>query len=214
MSNAIRESAATLRILYPIWAVVGIYALVYVPSQLITTDAVETAQNIVNNEFLFRSAILAAVLTQLFQVIVVILLRLLFHENGDPVCLSNLTIFGLVGVPIALCGSVAGLALIDNLTNPSVIASYLGWMKNSETIASLFWGMWLFPLGNLAVGSGFFPGFMKWALWLAGIGYLLGVVVKILAPGQTSILAVTEIMVMGELVFILWFAVFGIQQKS
>ena len=214
MSNAIRESAATLRILYPIWAVVGIYALVYVPSQLITTDAVETAQNIVNNEFLFRSAILAAVLTQLFQVIVVILLRLLFHENGDPVCLSNLTIFGLVGVPIALCGSVAGLALIDNLTNPSVIASYLGWMKNSETIASLFWGMWLFPLGNLAVGSGFFPGFMKWALWLAGIGYLLGVVVKILAPGQTSILAVTEIMVMGEWVFILWFAVFGIQQQS
>ena len=214
MSNTIKRSAATLRVLYPIWAVVGIYALVYVPSQLITVDAVETAQNIVNNEFLFRSAILAAVLTQLFQAIVVILLRILFRENGDPVCLSNLTIFGLVGIPIALCGSVAGLAIIDNLTNPSVIASYLGWMKNSETIASLFWGMWLFPLGNLAVGSGFFPGFMKWTLWLAGIGYLLSIVVKILAPGQTSILAVTDIMVMGELVFILWFAVFGIQQKS
>lgn len=214
MNNTTRESAAILRVLYPIWVVVSIYSLVYVPSQLITSDAAETAQNIANNKFLFRSAILAAVLTQLFHVFVVISLRLLFRENGDPVCLANLTIFGLVGVPVAFCGSVAGLSILDNLATPSVVASYLGWIKNSETIASLFWGMWLFPLGNLAVGTGLFPGFIKWALWLAGFGYLLGIVIKILAPGQTSILAVTDVMAMGELLFIFWFVVFGIQQSS
>jgi hypothetical protein len=213
MNNKIKVSATTLRVLYPIWVVISIYSLIYVPSQLITNNVVETAQNIASNEFLFRSAILAAVLTQLFHVFVVILLRLLFREKGDPICLSNLTIFGLIGVPIALCGNVAGLAVIDNLTNHTVVAGYLGLMKNSEIIASLFWGMWLFPLGNLAAGSGYFPSFIKWALWVAGIGYLLGIVVKIVMPGQTAIVALTDIMAMGELVFILWFVVFGIKTK-
>jgi hypothetical protein len=212
--NNVKETATTLRVLYPIWIVISIFSMIYVPSQLITNDVAETVRNIASNEFLFRSAILAGVLTHLFHVFVVILFRLLFQEKGDPVCVSNLTIFGLLSVPIALGGSVAGLAILDNLSDPSVVAGYLGWMKNSETIASLFWGMWLFPLGNLAVNTGYFPMFTKWALWITGFGYLISVVVKTVAPEQTSILAATDIMAMGELVFILWFVVFGIKTQS
>jgi hypothetical protein len=212
--NNVKETATILRVLYPIWIVISVFSLIYVPSQLITNDVAETARNIASNEFLFRGAILAAVLTHLFHVFVVILFRLLFKEKGDPICVSNLTIFGLLSVPIALCGSVAGLAILDNLDNHSVMAVYLGWMKHSETIASLFWGMWLFPLGNLATNTGYFPGFIKWALWITAFGYLVSVVVKTMVPEQTSILAATDIMAMGELVFILWFVVFGIKNQS
>lgn len=213
MDDGIKQSVVTLRILYPVWIVISIYALMYVPSLLMTGDAVETARNIADNTLFFRSALLAAMFTQLIHVLVVILLRALFYENGDPDCLFNLTVFGLLGVPIALSSPVAGLAILDNLSDMTAVSGYLAWMKHSETIASLFWGMWLFPLGNLAVNSGFFPGFIRWVLWGAGLGYLVGIVVKILIPEQTSILALTDVMAMGELVFVFWFVVFGVRLK-
>ena len=41
-----KEAVKGLRILYPIWMVVGMFSIMYVPSKLITLDAGQTAKKI------------------------------------------------------------------------------------------------------------------------------------------------------------------------
>ena len=67
-----------LRIMYPAWMIVGMFSLLYIPSLIIGENASETANNIIQNETTFRLGIAAGLITQLFQIIVVLFLYKLF----------------------------------------------------------------------------------------------------------------------------------------
>ena len=56
-----RNISIALRIIYPIWALVGMFGILYVPSQLVVQgDPLSTAQNIEANELLFRAGIVGS----------------------------------------------------------------------------------------------------------------------------------------------------------
>jgi hypothetical protein len=70
-----RKAVTVLRLLYPIWLVVGPFSLLYVPSTLIVPgDATTTVNNIMANELLFRMGIVGSLLTQIIQILVVLVL--------------------------------------------------------------------------------------------------------------------------------------------
>ena len=74
------QAITALRILYPIWAIIGIFSIQYVPSALIVVgDAAATANNIVANELLFRMGIAGSLVTQLIHILVVLVLYQLFN---------------------------------------------------------------------------------------------------------------------------------------
>ena len=50
-------------------------------------------------------------------------------------------------------------------------------------MAQVFFGGWLIPLGYLVVRSGWVPRLFGYALVVGGVGYLLGLVVELVAPG-------------------------------
>ena len=53
--KAAQKAVTFLRLLYPIWAVVGLFSIMYVPATLIVPgDAATTANNIMASESLFR----------------------------------------------------------------------------------------------------------------------------------------------------------------
>jgi hypothetical protein len=198
-----------LRIIYPAWMVLGIFSMLYIPSKFIADDAGETARRIMDNEQLFRFGIAAGLLTQLFFIFTVILLYHFFN-NVSRMCVMNLMVFALVSVPIAMVsalGYISALKLAPD--NSSLMMVFLDLNAKGTIIASIFWGLWLLPLGNLVRQSGYFPKFLAPALFIGGAGYFFGAFAQLLLADPDKIMPLFDLMTLGEIVFILWLVLRG-----
>ena len=216
------KAVTILRILYPIWFVIGLFGIMYVPSTLIVSeDAAATANNIMANELLFNMGIVGSLITQLIHIVVVLVLYKLFNPvNKNHAIL--LVVLGLVGVPIAMLNElnkVAGLLLLqgshylaafEQAQLQSLMMFFLNLNEQGILIATIFWGLWLLPLGYLIYTSGYFPKILGILMLLAGIGYTLEPFVHLLLPNYSAIIVpVLYIMVMGELIFMCWITIKG-----
>ncbi|MFY7670413.1 DUF4386 domain-containing protein [Tenacibaculum sp. MEBiC06402] len=204
-----KNISSTLRVLYPIWMIVGMFALMYIPSVFIVNEnSIETANNIRANQLLFRIGIFSSICTQLLVVVIPVLLYKLFKNINDSQALFML-VFSLVAAPIALFGDVHSLQALSTVENPEVMMNHLDIKWYSLTIATIFWGLWLFPLGSLVVQSSYFHTWIGYCLYFAGIGYILSAFVKIINPELDIIFEISEILTIGEVIFILWFVIKG-----
>ncbi len=200
-----QQAVTALRILYPIWTVVGLFSIEYVLSTLIVSEnAAATANNIIANELLFRMGIAGSLITQLIHILVVLILYQLFKSVNKNHSML-IVILGLVGVPISMLNELNKFAALKLLNNPNQMMLFLDLNAQGLFIAGLFWGLWLFPLGYLIYKSGYFPRILGALVVLAGFGYLLDSFMNILSPNlHATFLPVTNLMVMGEVVFMIW----------
>jgi hypothetical protein len=204
-----KEALKGLRILYPIWIVVGLFSLVYVPSKLITEDAARTASNILGNELLFRFSIAGSLFSQLLFIFAVILLYHLF-KSVSKMCTMNMLIFALVSVPIVMISTLGQIAALELAgSNDVLMLLFLNLNKQGIIIASIFWGLWLFPLGNLIRQSGYFPKFIAPAVMLGGAGYFFGSFAQLIMVNPEKIMPLFQLLTLGELVFIFWLIIKG-----
>jgi hypothetical protein len=206
-----------LRILYLFWMIVGLLSILYIPSKIIIEDdAAATASNILSNELLFRSGIVGSLLTQLLFIWVVLVL-FQFFKDVDKKQSTLMLIFALVSVPIAMLNTlnqVAALLAAKGGENVNLVMFFLNLNEQGIIIASIFWGLWLFPLGILVNKSGYFPRFIGYALYVGGVGYFVGSLLQLLIPTQQLILSIFDIMVFGEMIFIFWLLIKGAKLKS
>jgi len=141
--------------------VVGLFAIMYVPTTLIVPgDAAATANNLMANELLFNLGIVGSLFTQLIHIVYVLVLYELFKSVGKNQA-ALIVVLGLVGVPIAMLNTlnqVAALLVLsgaDYLTvftadqSQSLMMFFLNLNEQGILIASIFWGLWLFPIGTL-----------------------------------------------------------------
>jgi len=204
-----KEALKNLRILYPIWMLLGMFSLMYVPSKLIVEDAGQTATNILANEMLFKSGIAGSLFTHLLFIFAVILLYHLF-KSVSRTCSMNMLVFALVSVPIAMVatlGQVAALELASS--DETLMMFFLHLSDQGIIIASIFWGLWLLPLGNLVRLSGYFPKFIGYALMVACAGYFLGSFAQILMERPETVMSIFELLTFGEMIFIFWLIIRG-----
>ena len=207
----LQKTVTVLRILYPIWMLVAIFSIMYVPSTLIVLeDAATTASNIASNEFLFRLGIVGSLLTQIIFIFVPLLLYKLFKSVNKTQSLL-MVVFALVSVPITMLNSLNSIAALNLLNDPTQMMFFLNLNTQGIIIASIFWGLWLFPLGYLVYKSGYFPKTIGGLLIIAGIGYLLGSIANLLLPDTEILLSISEAMTFGEVIFILWFLIRGVK---
>ncbi|MEQ9187837.1 MAG: DUF4386 domain-containing protein [Cryomorphaceae bacterium] len=205
------KTVRNLRILYPLWVVMGIFSMLYVPSSLIESgDAVATTANISNHPLLFRLGIAGSLLTQLLYIVIPMLLYRLF-ENVDKRAATWMLVFALVSVPITMLNEAHQLHILSLLDTPNQVMDALDSYHHGMTISSIFWGLWLTPLGWLAYTSGFFPKFIGISVLVASAGYLLSSFVTIVAPELSLTSSILEFMTFGELIFILWLVGMGVK---
>jgi len=133
------------------------FSILYVPSKLIVLgDAAITANNIIANEMLFRMGIIGSLITQLILIFAVLALYKLFKPVDKNQALL-MVIFALVGVPIAMVNTlnrVAALLVLNGADYLKVFGAdqlqslmmfFLNLNAEGVFIASIFWGLWLFP---------------------------------------------------------------------
>ncbi len=77
-------------------------------------------------------------------------------------------------------------------------------------LAAVFWGLWLLPLGLLALRCGFIPKVFGWLVIASSIGYVLGSFTSLIAPGLAAALSTPVFLLeLGEPMMILWLVLVG-----
>ncbi len=208
--------------LYLLVVPLGIFGGLYVSSRLIVSgDAATTANNIIGSELLFRFGMLSDLLAALLMLLVVLVLYPLLKPVNRNVALLMVS-FVLVGTAIATLNKLnqfAALFLLSGSDYLTVFTAdqlqalallFLRLHSRGGTIAFIFWGLWLFPLGYLVFKSGFLPRILGVLLMISCFGYVINSFATIL--GYT--VNVGRFAALGEVLFILWLLIKGVNVEQ
>lgn len=222
-----KRTARQAGVLYLLSLIVFPYGLIYVPSQIIVRgDAALTANNILANEFLFRTGILANIIGQLvFVFLVLVLYRLLKHVNESQANLMAVLVF--IGVPIAFVGELFNITSLMVLkggilesTDPTqvndVVMVLLKLGSYTTQMVQFYWGLWLFPFGYLVYRSGFIPRIFGILLILNGVAYIILAFTFLLVPEYQplTVKIATPFLILGEVSIILWLLIKGVLVRA
>jgi len=215
--------------LYLLLIAAGFFYLKYVPSKLINwDDPAATVSNIASHETLFRLGILVGLIGYtLFLILPLVLYRLLSPVNKTHAVL--MVVFAAISVPLSfanmlhnfdvltLIGSDPYLKVFEPGKLQAMVMLHLESYSSGNMVASIFWGLWLFPFGYLVFKSGFLPKVIGILLMMGCFGYLINFAGHLLFPHTYSKTGagfyITLPGSLGELAICLWLLIAGIKQK-
>jgi hypothetical protein len=204
-------------------AIFGSFYTMFVESKLIVSgDAAATINNILSSERLFRLCILSNIITTVcFLVLANALYKLFRSVDKDLVRLMVIFIIASVPAafmqflkfaPILLASKAAYLGVFEpaQLQALSMILMDLG--KIGATIAYVFYGLWMFPLGMLVFKSrsDFFSKGLGVLLMIGCFGYLSKFLEVFFGLNTEAITSLwMYITIFGEVLCILWLFFLG-----
>jgi hypothetical protein len=217
MDSQIR-TARTTGLLYLGIGITGLVGFLLVRPRLFAAgDPGATLTNLVENESLARAGVALELLIVLTQALAAAWFYRLFR-TVDPVGAIGIAAFGLVNAVVIL-GSAAllGAALqvaADPFGDATATAHLLYLVSdNLWTAGSLFFGLWLIPMGTCVLHSGWMPRALGWILVGGGIGYVLSPLVGYLAPGAQAVADILTIpATVGEFWMIGYLLIRGVRQ--
>jgi hypothetical protein len=224
MENEVYSLKRTARIaglLYLIWILTGMYAMFYIPSRInLQGDAVTSAQNILSNEFLFRTGIINDVISSIIWVLMVLVLYRLFKQVNERqakllvalVIVQIPTVFFMEALNITSLMIFKGEILKTFELNQRQDLAMLFLKMNDYIILTLeaYWGLWLFPLAILVYRSGFLPRFLGVWLFINGFAFLVLCFTSLLLPQyKDMVFKISFPAMLGEVAFMLWLLIKG-----
>ena len=221
--NPIQRTARSAGLLYLALAALSAFGLVYVPSMIIVPgDAAATASNIVTSESLFRLGFVSNLVAFTVNIFVALLLYKLLKPVNKGIA-SIMVLLILMGLAIGMLNELnqfAALLILDagNLTaftaaqSQALASLFLDIYEHGFTIAHIFWGLWLFPMGYLIFRSGFLPRVIGVLLAIAGLGYLVDFTLFFLFPDVT--VSVSNFTFVGEVILIFWLLIKGVNVEQ
>ena len=224
--DSIRRQARGVGLLYLLAAITAPFGLLYVPGALIVPgDATATANHVRASATLLRLGIADELIVSiLFSFLVLALYRLLKGVDGRH-ALAMVALF-LISVPISclnVLNDIAALILVSGASFLSVFEKgqldalaylFLRLHGQGVLVASIFWGLWLFPFGILVIRSGFIPRVLGVLLIMAGIGYVVGSFTSLLLPQHARLVSQPAMVLeFGELPIVFWLLIRGARAR-
>jgi hypothetical protein len=203
-------------------SIFGFFAMGYVPGKVIVHgNATATANNIAASETLVRLGIASQLIGQAgFIFVALALYDLLKGVNRRQASLMVTLI--VVSIPIAFVNelnSIAALVLVRGADFLSVFEKpqrdalamlFLNLHGHGFTVAEIFWGLWLFPLGLLVYRSRFLPRFLGVWLALAGFAWVILSLTGLLLPQyEGKVDTYSQPAFFGEIALMLWLVIKG-----
>ena len=225
--NPLKRTARFAGLLYLMSAIIFPYGVIYVPSQIMVRgDVATTANNILANEFLFRTGIVGNLIGQvIFVLLVLVLYRLLKQVNEHQAKFMSALV--IAGVSIAFIGEVFKITALMILKGGILESTEPDQMNDLVTIllklgsygtqmVQLYWGLWLIPFGHLVYRSGFIPRILGVLLILNGIAYMILCFTFLLFPDNQTIIVkiATPFLFLGEFPILLWLLIKGVKVKQ
>jgi hypothetical protein len=213
---------------YLLLALTAPFGLVYVPARLIVEgNASATSDNIRASEPLLRIGIASELVHQVVCIFLVLALYRLFKRIDERLAVQLVILGALVSVPIVFLNVLNDLAALTFAHGADYLAAFDQPQRDSLAylfmhlhgqgiqVASIFWGLWLFPFGMLAIRSGFVPRALGALLLMAGIAYLATSFTALIVPRYESLIAQSALpFKMGELPMVVWLLVWGAREPT
>lgn len=219
--DSIKAAAHRAGALYLLFMIVGLVDMFGFSRFMVAGDATATARNLLAAQTTFRIGILTDFVTLLIFIFLVVSLYNLLKGAGRWHALLMVLLVS-VGVTIGfvnLFNKLAPLVLLSGadylsvFTKPQLDALALGFLSlngDGNTVAAIFWGLWLFPFGILVLRSGFFPRVLGVLLLVAGFGYVTSSVTSMVLPAYgDAVTKATMPLLFGEFPIIFWLLIKG-----
>lgn len=220
----LKNTARYAGFMYLIVILSGVYIIMYLPSIIsITGDAAIVADNILSNEFLFRTGIFGDLISNTFYVLLVLALyRLLKQINPywaklmvTLVVVQIPTVFFIEAFNITSLMILKGelLVSLELAERQDIAMLFLNIGNYCALTLEIFWGLWLLPFGMLIYKSQFIPRIFGILLFIAGIAYINDSVVTVLFPNYSHYLNLPTIILVaiGEISITLWLLIKGVK---
>ena len=225
----IQRTARFAGVLYLVITVFAAIAHFYVPSNIIVaSDAATTAQNLINNETLFR---IGGVGSELVILLTEIILSVVLYVLLKPV---NKTLSLLAMVSRLAMTTIHGLNLLNyffamamvNGTGSMAVAFsseqvnalmmvFLDALSIGFTIGIAFLVIHVLILGYLIFKSGYFPKVLGVFFIAAGFGYLFDSFAQLLSTAYTTTPGVIAMVIMfSEIAFPIWLLIKGVNKEG
>jgi hypothetical protein len=202
--------------------------LVYVPGKLIVPgDASATSERLRASESLLRIGIASELAHQVVCIFLVLALYRLFKAVDERPAALLVILGALVSVPIvfvnvlnelaalAVARGADGAAAFDARQRDALAYLFVDLHGQGIQIVSIFWGLWLFPFGMLAIRSGFIPRLLGVLLVVTGAAYLASSFAALVAPQYEPLVTRWTLpLKMGELPMMVWLLVWGAREQA
>lgn len=221
--NSNKKTARIAGLLYFLFLVLGIFSFFYVPSKIfVDANATLTANNIIAFESLFRIGIASNLIGQIIFIFLVLALYRLFKSVDEKYARIMVTLV-VISVPISfliiliqiapliLLSGADFLKVFDPNQLNALVMFFLNLYNYGIIIVGIFWGLWLYPFGYLALKSGFIPKILGVLLIIGCFGYLIDSFSFLLIPScYNTISNFTTIPIsIGEISMIFWLLIKG-----
>ena len=224
MDVIIRKQIRAAGLIYLALLVTAPFGLLYVPGKvMVYGDAAATAAHLRASEGLVRAGMASELIHQTIVIFLVLALYRLFRGIDEMLARQLVVLGALVSVPIMflnVLNQVAALMLVSGQSFLTVFPPdqldalayfFMRLHDRGITIASIFWGLWLFPFGLLAIRSGFIPRVFGWLLLVAGTAYLASAFTTLVLPAYGGAVGqVASLLELAEVPIILWMVVRGL----
>ena len=226
--STIQQQARAAGRIYILLGLVAPIGLMVVPNKLIVTgDATATLARIRASEGLFRVGLASELISNVIVIFLVLALYRLFKPVNDMLA-KQLVVFGaLVSVPIMFANGVNSMAALVLASGEEFLSvfdaaeldalAYLFVRLHSYgiTMASVFWGLWLFPFGMLVIRCGFIPRVLGYLLMGAGAAYLAAAFARMIVPQYSPIVSRIALpLESAELPIMIWLLIWGARQPA
>ena len=186
-----KKTARIAGVLYLLVGIFGGFAEGYVePKMYAAGNAAATAANVISNTGLLRMGIVADLLDQTFFVFLALTLYTLlkdFHKSVARAMLILVVLAAAIG-SLNTVFEYEGLQVATGAVNfggggsNAMVLLLLDTQHYGLLIAQIFFGLWLAPLGYLAIKSGWFPKSLGILLIIGTICYLIDFLAAFISP--------------------------------
>ena len=156
------------------------------PMIYVDGDPAATLANLVQRPGLARVGLVLELALVLTQAIAAVWFYKLFRSANSPAAWA-LAVFGMVNA-VAIMASAGFLATALTVSSDFALAPggdaaatvqlMYHLSANCWGVGSLFFGLWLIPMGHIAAGSGLMPKWLGRVLIIGGVGYVLSTFVN------------------------------------
>lgn len=176
-------------------------------------DAVATGRNILVNNLLFRMSILGDIVTEIAFLLTALILFDLLREAGKTAARAMLSMV-VIAVTMAILKTGAELAALNFFeANDSAHGNLLIELFQASAVpTSVFFGLWMLPLGYLFFVSGFMPKALGVFLMIGSTGYVIHSTLRIIAPAVSE--QAILLSVVAEVTTIAWLMVAGVRRPK
>ncbi len=187
--------------LYAVMGLCGAFTLLYVPSVFVVRgDATATAGRISASPGLYRFGVFADLMCGIFAVWLAVVLYELFQDvDRRQARLMVGLVFGMVAAglvntvlmagPLVLTSGATYLAAFDKPQLDALTLALVGWRGQGIRAATMYWGVWLLPLGILVYRSGFLPRLLGVLVFIAGCSYVVNCLAYFFLPAHAGLIA-------------------------